>query len=381
MVVGGKYELGAVAAECAGWRTFDGREIPSGRAVLVHQILEPPSGSPRPAPVGLAERYGHVIDTCSCDGVEYVVTETLSRGAGEERFTRVGAWRVPASFRSPPAPEPAEASVSGIFNRPRVEESPAPAAMAPSEFTQLFQAKDQPRRLLPRRPPNRRRPRSAASSAGGRWKHRPRPPAMAPSEFTQLFQAKVSAETPAPPPPPASSEPGDFTRMFRAPAPGSAPARPASPPMAPPPPAKSAPGEFTQFFQPSLGSTPFETPSSPVRQAEPPAPSAGEYTRLFRSPAPPSSQARSSGATGVFHTPSGHSPAPPLPADAGPSDFTRMIQSQPQPAAEARPPEAPKAASPEPAAKKPAVPAVLIAVLAALAVLAIGMVLFFALRR
>jgi len=329
MVVGGKYELGAVAAEGAGWRTFDGREIPSGRAVLVHQILEPPSGSPRPTPIGLAERYGHVIDACSSDGVEYVVTEALPRGTGEERFTRVGAWRVPTSSPPPPRPEPAEASVSGIFTDRPVEEAPAPAATAPSAFT-------------------------------------------------QLFQAKAPAGTP--PPPPASSEPGEFTRMFKAPVTGGTPARPASP-VAPPPPAESAPGEFTQFFRPSLGSAPFEAPRSPAPAPEPPAPSPGEYTRLFRSPAPPSSKAQSSGATGVFHTPSGHSPALPLPADAGPSDFTRMIQSRPQPAAEASPPEAPKAPSPEPAAKRPAVPAVLIAVLAALAVLAIGMVLFFALRH
>ena len=118
MVVGGKYELGALTAECVGWRTFDGREIPSGRVVLVHQILGPPPGSPRPTPADLAERYGHVIDTCSCDGVEYVVTEALPRGAGEERFTRVGAWRVPPSFHPPAAPEAAEASVSGIFTAP-----------------------------------------------------------------------------------------------------------------------------------------------------------------------------------------------------------------------------------------------------------------------
>ena len=43
MLAGGKYELAGVAAEHPEWRTYEAREVPAGRAVLVHQILAPPS--------------------------------------------------------------------------------------------------------------------------------------------------------------------------------------------------------------------------------------------------------------------------------------------------------------------------------------------------
>jgi hypothetical protein len=94
----------------------------------------------------------------------------------------------------------------------------------------------------------------------------------------------------------------------------------------------------------------------------------------------PSSTPAGSGATNVFVTPPVHSPQPAVPIEEGPSDFTRMIQHQPQPPAEARPAEAPKNVAPTPAAA-PGMPFVLIVLFTALAVLAIGMVLFFALRH
>jgi hypothetical protein len=85
-----------------------------------------------------------------------------------------------------------------------------------------------------------------------------------------------------------------------------------------------------------------------------------------------------SGATNVFVTPSVPSPPPAAPMESGPSEFTRMIQAPPP--AEARPAEAPKAAAPAPAAK-PGVPFALIVLFTALAIIAIGLVLFFVLRH
>jgi uncharacterized membrane protein len=85
-----------------------------------------------------------------------------------------------------------------------------------------------------------------------------------------------------------------------------------------------------------------------------------------------------SGATNVFVTPSAPLPQPAAPIQEGPSDFTRMIQAPPPPAA--KPAEAPKAAVPAPAAK-PGMPFALIVLFTALAVIAIGLVLFFVLRH
>jgi hypothetical protein len=75
-------------------------------------------------------------------------------------------------------------------------------------------------------------------------------------------------------------------------------------------------------------------------------------------------------------TPSIPSPQPTVNVQEGPSEFTRMIQASPQPPAEIRPQPAPP-----PAAAKPAVPIGLIVLFACLAVLAIALVLYFALRH
>jgi hypothetical protein len=349
MIVGGKYELAGVVEENAEFRTFTAREIPSGRTVLVHQILEPRSGSHPRSLRDLVERYGPVNDTCSDGGVDYAVTASQPRSSADDRFTRVGAWHVPASLSGPPAPP----------------EPPPPPAEAPGEFTQMFRpvASDTHERpaAVPEPPP----PPEAS-------------PPPEPGEFTRMFQAPAPSATssPAPGPSPAASQPGGFTQMFQAPA--------SSPPPAPLPPASPAQqGEFTRYFQSSLGSGSFEekgsraptpTPAAPPPRAAPPP---GEYTRLFQMPAPsaaPASPGR--GATHVFVAPSIASPQPPVNVQEGPSEFTRMIQASPQPPAEIRPQPAPP-----PAAPKPAVPVVLIVLFAVLAVLAVALVLYFALRH
>src|SRR5665811_1325509 len=130
MLAGGKYELAGVATENQEWRTYQAREVPAGRAVLVHQILAPPSHDQGVSLKALAGRCtpgsGGVIDRFASEGVDYIVTEAseafrdlrvaLERAAalpapapkesGENRFTRVGAWRVPGSVTAPlPSPK------------------------------------------------------------------------------------------------------------------------------------------------------------------------------------------------------------------------------------------------------------------------------------
>lgn len=394
MLAGGKYELAGVAAENPEWRTYEAREVPAGRAVLVHQILEPPSHDQGVSLKELAGRCtpgsGGVLERFASEGVDYIVTEAsemfrdlraaLERAAGlpapapkesgEDRFTRVGAWRVPGSISAPPH-----------VAAPAMPVEPAPAAAELGQFTRMFQAPVQP--SPPGAPPAVSQPGGFTSMfqtpAAGQTPSPPAPPVSSkPGEFTSMFHAQTPAPgTPSPSPPPVRSEPGSFTKMFQSPA--SASPAPPSPPQA-----TSKPGNFTQFFQSSLGSAPYEEskPSAtPHVVSPPPAPPPGEYTRLFQTPAQqPGPTPAGSGATNVFVTPSVPSPQPAVPMEEGPSDFTRMIQARPQPPAEARPAEAPKTAVPAPAAA-PGVPFVLIILFTALAVIAIGLVLFFALRH
>ncbi len=382
MVIGGKYELGEIVGENEESRTFAARDVESGHRVLVHQILEPLLETREPPLPELAQRCavgrGGVIEKLNAEGADYIVTEAREgfrdarellekaaivpppapQASGEDRFTRVGAWRVPASFSAPPAPaEPREPSVSGIFGgAPKQEEVAAPSQQ-PGGFTSMFQT--------PAAPPV----------------PEPAPPLVSrePSEFTSMFQASPPAAGPmvAPPTPPA---PGGFTKMFQAPEPvSSAPAKA--------PAAKSEPGEFTRYFQSASASVPFEehrttAPPQPYAAPPPAARPPGEYTRLFQMPAPaPGPAAPGSGATHVFVTPSVPSPQPQAPVQEGPSDFTRIIQAGGHPTAQPVPAEPSKAPAPGPAAVKPAVPIGLVVLLASLAVLVIGIILFFALRR
>jgi hypothetical protein len=458
MLAGGKYELGRVAAENQEWRTYEARDVPAGRAVLVHQILRPPSQLQGVSLKDLAGRCkpgsSGVIDKFSSEGWDFIVTEVselfrdlrvaLERAAalpapapkepGEDRFTRVGAWRVPGRETAPPKPpEPPGQSATGIFSSPPVERTPvpeaapgdftpmfrpaapeaspppvrqpetvpepepiapappaaiperpvepapAPVAAEPGDFTRMFQAPIQPSQ--PGAPPVSSQPDGFTSMfqtpAGGQTPPLPAPPVSSkPGEFTSMFQAATPAQgSPSPAPPPVHSEPGSFTRMFQSPA-------SASPAPTPPPQATSKPGEFTQFFQSSLGSAPYKesSPSATPPVAGPaPAPPPGEYTRLFQMPAQPTSPTPAgSGATNVFVTPPVSSPQPAVPIEEGPSEFTRMIQAPP--ATEAKPAEAPKAVAPAPTAAR-GMPFALIVLFTALAVIAIGLVLFFVLRH
>ncbi|HSW48899.1 MAG TPA: hypothetical protein VLH09_01935 [Bryobacteraceae bacterium] len=339
MVVAGKYELGKLVGDCPEARTFAALDIATGGAVLVHQIM---TSSLRdvalrcvPGRGGVIELHGDYIVAENREGPvnvrewlesAAVAPPPASRDSGEERFTRVGAWRVPSAFSAPPPP--------------KVEAVPPPPAATEK-----------------------------------------------PGEFTSMFRAPEAPLSP-PPPPAAASEPGEFTRIFQASPPVARPAAPAAPPVRPaapaPAPPAGKPGEFTAYFQSPLGSKPFEESRMPSHAptAAPAAPPPGEYTRLFQMPAPVSQPpAAGSGATHVFVTPAAPAAQPQAPVAEGPSDFTRIIRSSTPPAPEPRPAEPAASPPPEPVSRRAGVPVALVVVLSAMAVLAIGMILFFALRR
>ncbi|MCC7174049.1 MAG: hypothetical protein IT159_02545 [Bryobacterales bacterium] len=444
MTVGGRYEVGELVAEAQESRTFAAQDNVSGQAVLVHQLLDPPPGSLKPSLRVLAGRCtagrGGVIQRLESEGAEYLVTEVredfrdlraaLERiallpppapaGAGEERFTRVGAWRVPSSFSTPPAsPAPADPSVSRILGSPAAPAAPE-AWQSPGDFTRSF---------MPAAPaPTETRAESVASgqpSVTGAEPVTPEPPALTseppplapephaaapadPGEFTRMMQAPAAAQPSQPAVPPAADQPGEFTRMFRASqappraesvSPASAPGageftrlfkapEPSHPAPREAPAAKSEPGDFTRYFQSPLGSGSVrETAAPPQFQppAAPPTPAApqpGEYTRLFQTPAPPvAPPTPESGATRAFATPTALPSQPPLPEEQVPSDFTRIIQARPAEMAQPASPQPVTAPAAEPPPRKQGPPLGLVILFASLAVLAITLVLFFALRR
>lgn len=424
MFLGGRYELAEVVAEDAESRTFAARESESGHAVLVHQILPPPPASLRPSLQGLAGRCvpgrGGVIERIESEGSEYLVTEAreefrdlrgaLERivlipppapaGAGEDRFTRVGAWRVPASFSTPSAsPDSREPSVSGIFGSPAGADT-LETSRPESEITRTPRPAGPEPADLPAEAP-------VPSPAAGPLEAPPPPPA-GPGEFTRMFQAPTAGPPAASPPTPATSEPGEFTRMFRAqdavrtPAPpprAAAPAQgdftqlfsapaPAKPAPLATQPAKVEPGEFTRFFESPLGvgvapaSKAASPPLSPSAPPPPASPQPGEYTRLFQTPAPPAAPpARESGATRAFVTPAAFPSQPSATSESVPSDFTRIIQARSPAPAAVSPPEPSKAPAAEAPARPQGVPVGLVILFACLAVVAITLVLFFAFRR
>jgi len=114
----------------------------------------------------------------------------------------------------------------------------------------------------------------------------------------------------APPSPPAPSyqEPGAFTKMFGGPA---APGRTspiAQPPVAPP---AAPPSGTTNLFSRAL-------PGSPAAPAPPPTQTGpGEYTRLFTTVGPPASQ------------PAPPTASPSVPVQQGPSEYTRLFSAPP----------------------------------------------------
>jgi hypothetical protein len=336
-----------------GARTFEAREIATGRPVLVHLFADPRSPINR-ALLGKLEALPEhertrVIDRGEFQGGIYLVTDRLPDFPGlrewlsqkkvdqPDPLDAAGAWKVPVpAFPEPQPvagltdtaeqtllmPTPIDAVVAAPPPPTVVEETtvaPTSVASDPGEFTRQFA----PPVLRPE-PASNAAPKEAPPVA-------PPPLANEPGEFTRQFAPPVLRPTPTPstPPAPAASEPGEFTRLFTAPTP--------KPAAAPPRPA-AAPGEFTRQFQAPQRPVPAPSPRAPS-PSPPPASQPGEFTQMLQaqrpaSPAIPASRPSQADDFAYFQSPmtpaeggSPHAPfTPPPPSQPrGAGEFTQIF--------------------------------------------------------
>jgi hypothetical protein len=312
-----------------GVKTFEAREIATGRPVKVHLFVQ--AGAPLQAALLKAvehlpdEERQRIIDRGKHEGTPYLVTDRLADYPG------LSEWVQAASRQA--KPKKAALETAGAWKLPQTAAPPA-AVVSPlsppslnQQFAELFATAERP--VLPVDAPAP--PRVTPASAP--------PPTPPPGEFTRMFQAPTvaSPDVPRPDvpkpdvpkpdvPKPNAPSPGEFTRMFQSPA--SVAAQPAAPL-----PATTGPSDFERLFEPSSPAGPM--PRSPEVQ-QPLAPQApghsgpnkvGEFTRMF----------------GKVDVPA--APAPPAAAPAKePGEFTRMFQASPA----TTPTPAPTAAQPTP---------------------------------
>lgn len=366
-----RYELLDLSRDI-GVKTFEAREIATGRPVKVHLFVHP--SAPLQAALLKAidklpdDQRQRIVERGKHEGTPYVVTDRLIDYPGLSEWVQsvshsakpakpvletAGAWKLPAAPLAPAPIAPAESSPPP--SAPAAVSTPASPLKAHSElnqkFTELFATAERPvvADSLLQAPPQGSRNIAAPLRP-------PDPPPLAavpasqakpePGEFTRMFQspvatpsaaapkpllpppappgpqAQVSPVAPVPPakiPPPSAKEPGEFTRMFQAPAGYRTPTVPAGPaPSAKPGAVPSGPGEFTRFFE-----TP--SPAGPVPQSP-----------AVQQPLTPQAPGRSSfnpvsEFTRTFGKPGTEAPAPP-PAAAPPQEpgeFTRMFHSPP----------------------------------------------------
>ncbi len=315
-----------------GARTFEAREIATGRPVLVHLFGEKPSPLSRALLAKLDalsdQERDRVIERGDSGGGIYLVTDRLVDYAGlREWLTAI----------KPDVQKPL--NIAGAWQVPR----PTPKTNVDDQLASLFDTVQQP---VPEAVPGigGLPDGPVLTDTGVQTLKMPSPPAQpavpasapvippvgdAPGAFTRMFAqapAVPSAKKEPPPPPDPTStadEPGEFTRQF-------APVlRPAPPPVKKDPPARPAPaappnepGEFTRQFAPVLRPVPpAAAPPQPNEVAAPPpvqkpAAQPGEFTRLFQRITPPAAAAPP--------------PAQPPPADESrpPGEFTQMLQAQ-----------------------------------------------------
>jgi len=330
------------------------------RTVMLH-VLPQPGSTACDELIALMERLSPaaqkmILDRGEENGAGYLVTDKIAD------FRSLRDWLEKAAVAPLVAPVPAEPAAP---EAPPVE-APAPApAPAPGEFTRLFQAV--PATSAAPDPP----PPPAAQ-----------PAAPQPGEFTRLFTgAQSSTATPvsgagvepaaaAPQPKP----PGAFTKAFRALSEGVPPVpQPAE--SAPEPPRPSRPGEFTSLFQAPLPpapeqqdlgrrvSRPQDAPARPAFQQ------AGEFTRMF----------------GVADKPPAPAPVEPPRAPAQPEAPKPASSADPYESMFSVPPVSPEneptaiVAPPPKSALSSNLPIIII--LAALLLLALGLIAYFALKR
>ena len=303
-----------------GVKTFEARELATGRPVKVHLFVHP--SAPLQAALLKAidklpeDQRQRIIERGKHEGTPYVVTDRLADYPGLSEWVQAaghaakaakplletaGAWKLPAaplaeapiapsvSVPAPPAPPPVPATVSPLKAHSELNQ----------KFTELFATAERPivADSLLQAPPSSERNIAAPLRP-------PEPPLPA-----------------AVPPPQAQPEPGEFTRMFQSPVvnpvvnpvvkpvvkpvvePAATPLPPSTAPQAqasPPAPAQSAPpappaakeaGEFTRMFQAPAGygapvsAAPAPTPAPTVSPAAAKS-GPGEFTRFFQTPSP-----------------------------------------------------------------------------------------------
>jgi hypothetical protein len=275
-----------------------------------------------------------------------------------------------------PIPQPPDVAV------PKPGEAGQP--IEPGEFTRMFRT--------PVKPP-------------------PAPPASAqePGEFTQMF-GRTNPSTPAREPSANSlaatksaTERGELTRLFKGAT--AAPQRPASATAPSLSVGGEPPSEFTKLFKTPLPETRLaERLERPQAEPEPAAPFSepGDFTKVFgRSNHPPERETSATtlgapraialdGVTGIFSRKDAfESTAPQAPMAAGPSDYTRIFQpgarpddgsvSSPAPVQPEQKPAAPS--QPEPKKQTQSIPIALVIILAAIAVMAVALILYFVMKR
>ncbi len=297
-----------------GARTFEAREIATGRPVLVHLFADTTSPLSRALLVKLdslpePERR-RILDRGHFEAGVYVVTDRLAEHAGLREWLKAhhedrpkplderGAWQV-KPLAAPPVSTLGNSSEHTL-------QMPAPPAKGPGAFTREFAHPVLRPTPPPPKPPQEQGEFTRLFSVPAP-KSPPPQPAQPPGEFTQLFQTQARPPAPAPQAPP-TSQPGEFTQMLQA-------QRPVTPA-----PANSFSGtaEFNQYWQPPIAPQLTSAPLSPPR---PPSPMKvdGEYTQLFGpgdipsapppNPAPPSAGLR----TDVFPVRPPSPPAAPMP--------------------------------------------------------------------
>ena len=393
-------------------KTFEAREIATGRPVKVHLFVQP--SAPLQAALLKAidklpdDARQRILERGKHEGTPYVVTDRLADYPGLSEWVQAaghsakadkplletaGAWKLPpAPVTATPAAPPASAPLPS-----------APAPVSPTgstlnanselnqKFTELFATAERPivaDSLL--HPP----PVNPQNIAAPLRPPDPQPPAAVPppqarpepGEFTRMFQspgvipvatavAPPSAPSPLTPPPAPqtqvpSTPPAPPARQAQAPPVPPAPLASPTPPVTPSPVAKEA-GEFTRMFQSPVGHGTTPVPASPAPSATQPGP--GEFTRFFQTPSPAGPMPQSPAVQQSLTTPGQgrpsfnpvseftrtfgkgtDAPAPP-PAAAPqqePGEFTRMFHSP----VVAGSPTAPPSSAPQQAPQSPPPP-------------------------
>jgi len=402
-----KYKLLGLLRQGEG-PTYSAEHRVTGRAVLVHFLpLKSPTAAMLP---DLLSRLGpadsvKIIETLMVEGSPIVVSDPLDAPGSFEQWLRARAGMPPVD----------DGPVAASSNRAPASASSVIPAAAPEpmggEFTQLFRpAEESP----VAREPDRPQPRPAAPSASGSFTALFQPDQMRAGADTPLDASSVMksaapagpAAPAAPAVPPAAPPPGaSFTELFHAagaPDPV-APAAPGgsagpsvpmrnlrvSPPASADPPPVMPPAPTAPLPAPRMGAAPPPTPLAAPVMHSPDLPGV-----------PPAPRPAAGGANRGYVLPTMIAPEPnagPLPQPAarpGRSDFTRIVSGRAilgdAPAAPPPPPvpPPPAAAAPAPPAAPPAAaePATgsylpLIIGLNVVLILAVGLVLYFALKR